>query len=205
MSNRQNRRGNTLDPHRDLEQRAVAALKGGTKISSADIEALIGEVGQAIIAAEAGVKEIMVTAYDPVVSDDPDEARAELEAADFRVKRLHTLQSRLKAGHQQVAHHERVEAWLPSYETAKERQDKAAAEFTDVYLAFTAKLVPILEEIAEADRECRRVNDSSPGNVGRHLAGVEATARGHGPSLLAELYLPSWEPGGRPLWRGRAR
>jgi hypothetical protein len=202
---KEKRRINKVDPYLDLEQRAVAALKSGTKISSADIEALIGEVEQAITTAEADVKEIMVTAYDPVLSSDPDEARAELQAADFRVKRLHTLHSRLQAGYQQVVHHEAVQDWLPSYEAAKARRDKLADELREVYVSFTEKFAPILRQIDEVDRECYRVNHSSPGTTGRYLEGVEETARGHGPSMLAALHLPSWELHGAPLWRGRAR
>jgi hypothetical protein len=205
MSILEKRRTNKTDPHRDLEQRAVDALTGEEKVSSEDIAALIREVEEAIAAAEDDAKEAMIAAHDPLITRNGAAALNRLQAADLRVKRLCTLLERLEAGYRQVVHHEAVEAWLPSYEAARERRDKVAAEFKKVYLDFTEKLAPILEEIDAVNRECYRVNDCSPGTTGRYLEGVEETARGHGPSMLAALHLPSWELHGAPLWRGRAR
>jgi hypothetical protein len=199
MSNPQNRRGSTVDPVRDLEQRCVAALTGSDKITSDEIDGLMAELDQAIVTAKETAEAERQRALDPVRSPDAAKARAIMDVAIFAVERLRTLVGKLKAYLPKVIHHEEVERWRPQFAAAKQERDKLAAELRECYVPFAERLRPLLMRIVEVNRECSMVNHAAPASADMWLASVEEHA-GARPRLLHELQLPGWEPGSAPYW-----
>jgi hypothetical protein len=106
---------------------------------------------------------------------------------------------------------EKYARWLPQYEAVKAKQAALADELERLYRPFQETIVPLLQEIEEADNEAHRVNASKPLDANgrpygdeRHLCDTEQVVRS-GMSILKDLRLPAWEgraawPPHRPCW-----
>jgi hypothetical protein len=117
----------------------------------------------------------------------------------------------LQARHRETIAAENYARWLPSYEAVKAKQSALAKELERVYRPFQETIVPLLQQIEEADNEAHRVNASKPLDANgrphgddRHLCDTEHVVRS-GMSILKELKLPAWEGGAawpphRPCW-----
>jgi hypothetical protein len=75
----------------------------------------------------------------------------------------------------------------------------------ETYPAIVATITDLMTRIAACDGDAARVNGSAPSGERLRLGGVELSSRNlagftrAAPSILEELKLPPWEPGG-PEW-----
>jgi hypothetical protein len=193
-----------------IEQKIASALSNDAT-TSADLANLIAETEAAITEADATAEAERSKALDPLLSPDADQARSAMDAATFARDRLRTVLPRLQARHRETVAEEQYARWLPSYEAAKAKQEALADELERLYRPFQEAIVPLLQQIEEADNEARRVNASKPLDANgrpygdeRHLSDTEQIARS-GMPILKDLKLPAWEGGAawpphRPCW-----
>ena len=193
-----------------IEQKIASALSNDT-IASADLANLIAETEAAITEADAAAEEARSNGLDPLLSPNADQARSAMDAATFARDRLRTVLPRLQARHREAIAAENYARWLPSYEAVKAKQSALADELERVYRPFQETIVPLLQQIEEADSEAHRVNRSKPlaengrpYGDDRHLCDTEQVVRG-GMSIVKDLKLPAWEGGAawpphRPCW-----
>lgn len=182
-----------------LEKQIATALT--SDITASDLATLVTETEAAINEAEEVAKAERVKALDPLASPDAVRARAAMENAAFTRDRLRTVLPRLQQRHREVAAAEELARWLPQHDVAEARRNGLALKLHELYLGFVEQFVPLLDEIEQADREIRRVNDAAPseGTTGLYLRSVEEEARGAN-NLMRDLRLPAWQVGSAPLW-----
>jgi hypothetical protein len=192
-----------------IEQKIASALS--SPVASADLAQLIADTEAAIVKAEPTAEEERSKALDLSLSPDADQARSAMDAATFARDRLHSVLPRLQARYRETIVAEKYARWLPSYDAVKAKQAALADELERLYRPFQETIVPLLQQIEEADDEAHRVNHTKPMDAngrpfgdGRHLCDTEQVARG-GMSIVKDLKLPAWEGGAawpphRPCW-----
>jgi hypothetical protein len=190
-----------------LEKRIASAL--ADEIASTDLTVLITETETAINKADDIAKAERTNALDPVLSPDATAAREALQAAEFARDRLRNVLPRLQSRLREVYQEEEFARWLPRRNAAMARRDELASKLGEVYPSFVQRIVPLLFEIEEVDREIRLLNVDAPykaKNDGVLLDSVEHAARGASAlqlrhlQIMKDLRLPNWEGAEIPLW-----
>jgi hypothetical protein len=180
------------------EQRIADALC--SEMSSAEVEALIGEVEASAAAAEEAATEARVRALDPTVLD----FLGRTAAADAEFSR-----DRLRAALPNASRGTSESRGVRSLGGGKPLRDALAEELRELYPEFGARLTDLLRRIQQVDAEISQVSYAKPGdapNDGRRLRSVELEARNmegfglHDLSILRDLKLPTWEPGCTLAW-----
>jgi hypothetical protein len=124
-------------------------------------------------------------------------------ATGLKGDRLRAAMPRLWALFDQVASQEYAAQWRADYDEAAIVRDKLAEKLVELYAPFVERIADLMTRIAEADKQVSRVNGSAPSGERRRLRKVELEARGldgftrAAPSIVDELRLPQWEPGGQ--------
>jgi hypothetical protein len=182
-----------------LEKRIAAALSSDT--ASTVLSALIAETEAAIDEADKTAMSERQKALDVLASPDATAAGETMRAAEFSCDRLRATLPRLQTRYREIAAAEELARWLPQHDAAKARRDELASRQRRLYLEFVDQFVPLLDEIEQADREIRRVNEALPneGATGLYLHSVEEEARG-GTNLMKDLRLPAWQVGAAAMW-----
>jgi hypothetical protein len=151
--------------------------------------------------------EARARALDPAVLDAS--ARTALADAEFHRDRLVAALPELRDRLTRLQSNEAYDLWLVDYEKVKVERDGAVDELRALYPDFVDKLTNLLARIECIDADVRRVTYAKPegrDGDGRWLRSVELEARGingfglHDHSLLRDLRLPTWEPGGAMAW-----
>jgi hypothetical protein len=188
-----------------LEQRIANALC--SEISSAEVEALIGETETRAAAAEEAAAEARVRALDPTVLDPS--ARAAATDAEFVRDRLRAALPKLQTRLAELGKAEAYARWIVEYDRVKPLRDALAEELRELYPDFVGRLTDLLRRIQAVDAEASRVSYARPidaPNDGRRLRSVELEARDmegfalYDLSILRDLKLPSWEQREKLVW-----
>jgi hypothetical protein len=182
-----------------LETKITAALTDN--ITSVDLATLVAETEAAITQADAAAEVERGRALDPTLSPDAKAAREAVQASEFTRDRLRAAMPALQVRSRDIAAAEELARWRPQHHAVEARRDELASRLHDLYVEFVHQFVPLLDEIEQANREIRRVNDAAPseGATGLYLHTVEEVARG-GNNLMKDLHLPAWQVGSAALW-----
>jgi hypothetical protein len=198
-----------------LEQRIAAAL-ADNEITSYRIADLLAETEQASIDADAAAVAARELALDPIASPDANKARAAIEDSNFMCARLRTVLPRLQKKYDKVARAERYAKWCSEYDRVKIKRDAAAEKLRQLYPQMTAKLVELLLEIEDVDREVRQVDNAQMPFLTDEfhayderyvsLQSVELVARGihhfgnYDLKILTDLKMPNFTEPAKMIW-----
>jgi hypothetical protein len=189
---------------KSLEQRIAAALGDGAITSSA-LGDLIAETDKAAAASAAESDPMRAKALDVEQEVDLSTVHAAMEKAALNGDRLRAAMPRLWALFDQVASQEYATQWRVAYDEAAIVRDKLAEELVELYGPFVGRLTDLITRIESSEQQAAKINSGAPRGVGLRLLAVELSARNlagftrAAPSILEELKLPPWQPGG-PEW-----
>lgn len=189
----------------DLEQRISVALTTAD-LKAAELAVLLEETTAAIVAADATAQTARECAYDPALSADPTQARAEMENAVLCSGRLNTLKPRLEAKLAELQAAETEDHWLHDFVALEGIQNKLADEFAQTYQRCATELVDCFARMADLAAELSRLHQARPSGVSLHLLGAELTARAltgftrDQPSIVTQVVLPDFEHSSRNVW-----
>jgi hypothetical protein len=198
--------GNGAQQPPALESRIAAALRADASPSVADLDALIGEVESAAVAAATTASEEREHALDITV--DPTTAHEKVLVAELRRDRLSAVLPRLQQRLAAVVAEEGALRWDARYRRVMAMVEEAAEKFRR-YPALAAELVELMNLAAALDREASAVNGSAAAGEYRRVRGVELLARDLAsfslsqPSIAQGLRLPDWDASDQMLWPRR--
>jgi len=158
----------------------------------------------AVTEADENAKAEHEKSLDVTISPDLRVAQERMQEASLIRDRLRASLPKLQERLVEVLNAEDIERWTASYKRAKVKRDATAQRFLR-YRELAIEMAAILQEAAAVAEEVTAVNIASPPGGG-HLLGPELVARGlqsfsrDAPSIIEKTALPSWEPGGKPLW-----
>jgi hypothetical protein len=183
-----------------LDARIAAAFEPDT--SSDIVVGLISEVQTAASDASGKADEARTRALDPALSlDIVAAARREMEDAAFTRDRMNVASTRLTVRLREVRFEEQDRQRQARYKIAQTTRDYLAQELAEQYPGLAAKLLLLLVQLADNDREIERINERLPAGANRLLS-AELVARGlpgfrqrglDVPSITRGVRLPSFK------------
>ena len=185
-----------------LEKRIAAVL--APDATSADVAAMIAEVGAALPAAIDAAERERIHSLDPVV--DAQKAQQSLADAQFARDRLQAALTALQRRLQELQESEYSVLWHDQYSQVEAESHALAAELREIYPAVLSKLVDLLTRTIECNVEASCINGSAPAGVALRLREVELVARNlegftrDEPSISNELKLPDWDQPAKLAW-----